>query len=420
MNTYAGTYGATQTHGLDINGNPCPPCPPENGGGGGDGYEDFTGMGPTTLEETDLYARAINVSDSRPSEDEPNRPPNYRQKVTRRVEVPYTRKVKVPTTTTKVVPTSVLVKVPVKKLVQVPSYKIVDEEYTVFEDREAVREKEIWVKQIVPETYTQKVPVKMTRQVKKPTQEIREVEEMVEVNVPSTQAVQVDGYRIDDVEDTKVVEVEEFQEFEYLPHPTGNSEMARTRELGRLPQSRIARNIGSDTFHREHPNVRALDLDSNPGFENASMGGPGGGMGRQGSGGMGRPGSSGMGRNPRAPNFGNDNFSHTDFIRPAGKDLNMMATNTQMVKKTSGGLGLSVKNTHTRHSDGTGVLITRVEDGGAAALAGLLENDIVTAVNGTCTNTVEEFAAALGANPGSVKMTFNRDGRRNVFCFLDR
>jgi len=426
MNSYAGTFGAANnTYGLDINGNPCPPCPPETGdAGNGGGYEDYTGMGPTTLEETDLYQTAINISDARAAEDDPERPPNYRQKVTRRVEVPYTRKVKVPTTTTKVVPTSVLVKVPVKKLVQVPAYKIVDEEYTVFEDREAVREKEIWVKQVVPEKYIQKVPVKMTRQVKKPTQEIKEVEEMVEVNVPSTQAVQVEGYRIDDVEDTKVVEVEEFQEFEYLPHPTGNSELARTREIGRLPNSRIARNVGSDTFHHDHPSVRALDLDSNPGGQNvsadygASITGQMGGMNMGGYGA-----GNGYGTNrpdPSQPNFASDNFTHTDYIRPAGKDLSLLATNTQMVKQASGGLGLGVKNTHTRHSDGTGVLVTRVDSGGAAALAGLLENDIITSINEYPTLTVEEFAAALGQFQGPIQIKFNRDGRRNIFCTLDR
>jgi len=414
MNPYSGTFVANSgtSYGYDINGNPCPPCPPEGQEETG-GYEDYTGMGPTRFEETDLFARSLNISDQRPAEDEPERPANFRQKVTRRVEVPFTRKVKVPTRTTKIVPTTVGVKVPVKKLVQVPSYKIVDEEYTVFEEREAVREKEIWVKQVVPEKYIQKVPVKMTRQVKKPHQEIREVEEMVDVQVPSTQAVEVDGYRIDDVEDTKVVEVEEFQEFEYKPHPTGVSELARTREIGRIPNSRINRNVGADTFHPEHPNVRAIDLDSNPSFDNARP------MSQNP---QSRP-TSGRRQsrpNPADPDFSNDNFTNTDYIRPAGKNLAMMSSNTAAIKKASSGLGLMVKNTHTRHSDGTGVLVTKVDNGGAAALAGLIENDIITSVEGMPTSTVDEFAAALKQNPGPIVVYLNRDGRRNIPARIER
>lgn len=293
---------------------------------------------------------------------------------------------------------------------------VVDEEYTVFEEREAVRDKEIWVKQIVPEKYMQKVPVKITRQVKKPSHEIREVEELVSVDVPSTTAIEVDGYRIDDVEDTKVVEVEEFQEFEYQAHPTGNTELARTRELGRLPNSRIGRNVGTDTFDPEHPDLSQLDLDSNPGFDNARPYNP---ENRND-----RPPSANQQQVPRSgrtPNFGNDNFTHTDFIRPAGKNLAIMATNTAAIRNASGGLGLNVKNTHTRHSDGTGVLVTTVEHGGRAALAGLMENDIITSVNDVPTMTVEEFAEALQAAPeGRIKVYFNRDGRRNVFAFLER
>lgn len=417
MNSYSSNMSQTSSYGLDINGNACPPCPPEQSQGGNNGYEDYTGMGPTRLEETDLYAKSINISDAKPAEEDPSAPPNYRQKVTRRVEVPFTRKVKVPTRTTKIVPTTVEMRVPVKKLVTVPSFKVVDEEYTVFEEREAVREKEIWVKQIVPEKYMQKVPVKMTRQVKKPHQEIREVEEMVSVQVPSTQAVEVDGYRIDDVEDTKVVEVEEFQEFEYKAHPTGQSELSRTREMGRLPNSRIARNIGEDTFHEQHPDIRGLDLDSNPGYANerpfsASQGyQQGGAPGQQQGGGM---------RDPFEPDFSQDNFTHTDFIRAAGKNLSMGSVDTEMVRKSKAGLGLSVRNTHTRHSDGTGVLITHVDNGGKAALAGLVDSDIITSINGMPTQTVEEFAAALQASDGPLNVRCNRDGRKNVFAVIQR
>jgi hypothetical protein len=95
----------------------------------------------------DIYNRAINVSSPRLAgvEGETN-PGIVRKKVLRRVEVPFTRQVKVPTQTVQIVPTTVETKVPVKKLVQVPGYKTVDETYTEYEEREAIREKEIWVK----------------------------------------------------------------------------------------------------------------------------------------------------------------------------------------------------------------------------------------------------------------------------------
>lgn len=409
--------GYTATTGFDINGNPCPPA--ETGTQPYDGYEDYTGMGPTRFEDTDLHQRAVNISDSRPVEDEPDRPENFRRKMTRRVEVPYTRKVKVPTRTTKIVPSVVQVQVPVKKLVQVPSFKVVDEEYTVFEEREAVREKEIWVKQVVPEKYIQKVPVTMTRQVKKASTEIREVEEMVKVDVPSTQAVEVDGFRIDDVEDTKVVEVEEFHEFEYQPHATGYAELSRTREMGRLPNSRIGRNVGMDTFHPDHPDLRQLDLDSNPGPSGHERPLDSYQQTQQMSGR--RPGSSRGRPDPTQPDFSKDNFTHSDFIRPAGKNLMMIGSDAAAVRKASSGLGLSVKNTHTRHSDGTGVLVSMVEAGGRAAESGLRENDIITMVNEQPTMTVEDFAAVLRAFPdGQLKMYYNRDGRRNIYAFLNR
>jgi len=172
-----------------------------------EGYADYTGTA-TRFEETDIYRKAVNISDYQPADNETQQPPApFQEKVLRRVEVPFTRTVKVPTKTTKLVPTTVVTQVPIKKLVQVPSFTVVDEEYTVFEEREAIREKEIWVKKIVPETYMEKVPVKKIRQVQRPTTEIREVEDLVSVEVPTNRAVEMDGYRVDEVEDTKLVEV---------------------------------------------------------------------------------------------------------------------------------------------------------------------------------------------------------------------
>jgi len=61
----------------------------------------------------------------------------------------------------KLVPTTVEQKVPVRRLVECPGFQTVNESYVEYEDREAVREKEVWVKRIVPERYVERVSVQM-------------------------------------------------------------------------------------------------------------------------------------------------------------------------------------------------------------------------------------------------------------------
>jgi S1-C subfamily serine protease len=70
--------------------------------------------------------------------------------------------------------------------------------------------------------------------------------------------------------------------------------------------------------------------------------------------------------------------------------------------------------THTRHTDGTGVCVTRIDRGGAAARAGLQVSDIITAVQGRPTTTVAEFLQLVQRAPGAVTLNVNRDGRRNI------
>ena len=61
----------------------------------------------------------------------------------------------------KLVPTTVEQKVPVRRLVKCPGFQTVNESYVEYEDREAVREKEVWVKRIVPERYVERVSVEI-------------------------------------------------------------------------------------------------------------------------------------------------------------------------------------------------------------------------------------------------------------------
>lgn len=102
----------------------------------------------------------------------------------------------------------------------------------------------------------------------------------------------------------------------------------------------------------------------------------------------------------------------------AGAGAGVAATPPELVQVPS--LGVAVKNTHTRHTDGVGVYITKVERGSPAARAGLLENDLITAVQGQSTTTVDEFTFAVAKIPGPLVLQINRDGRRNLAVTLYR
>mmetsp|Transcript_27315 Transcript_27315/g.38639 ORF Transcript_27315/g.38639 Transcript_27315/m.38639 type:complete len:140 (+) Transcript_27315:42-461(+) len=83
-------------------------------------------------------------------------------------------------------------------------------------------------------------------------------------------------------------------------------------------------------------------------------------------------------------------------------------------------LGMGIKNTYTRHTDGTGVMVSHVNRGTPCAVAGLQEYDIITAVGGfTCTG-VSEFGTLLSKalESGPAEIRLNRDGRRNVVLSL--
>jgi len=415
---------------------PDPDCEPVEGEDQGP-VEDFTGTA-SVLEETDLYRNAVSVSDPRVSEDPCDAPPEiptFQQKVLRRVEVPFTRKVKVPTTTTRLVPTTQQKQVVVQKLQQVDCMEEVEEEYTEWCEEERTRDKEIWVKQIVQEKYFEKVPYKRVRKVLRPSTRMEQVEEVQTVTVESNEVETVNTFRVDEVQDTKVVEVEEFEEIEYRPHNTGKMALHRTREIGRIPGTHLSRNTGTVAPEptAEH---EGIDNDSNPGSAAANAqsqmlaqgpvrgfgksdyrksgmiaGGFGGGTGAQGNGGNGPLAGEAQAL------YANDSFTNPKFVRSAGDFQKKLAGPGHADSKS---IGLTVKNTHTRHTDGTGVLVTRVEESSPAARALLKAGDLVTSVANRPTSTVEQFREAVLANAGPITITVNRDGRRNVSVTLIR
>lgn len=387
-------------------------CYPMEGAAWGEGGDDV---------DRTVYDRALEVGDPQFVEDDVDDPcigQTVKRKVVRQVTVPFTRKVKVPVKTTKVVPCMEERRVRTSRLVEVPCMTMVDEEYTEIEERSAVRDKEIWVKKIVPETYIERVPVKKTRQVQKPSVEIREVEDWAVVQVPSSRRVEVDGFRVDEVEDNKMVEVEEFQEFELRPVATGNSYMYKTTDLGRVGSSQVghlARATGETVYHPRDQSLRNIDEDSNP--EGGAAAYAGAATGRSGGyrfpSAMRQSGAVANSRPLQAVNArGMNAAAAMAMTDPCAPGASMSAGNEAPLRP--GQLGVVVMNTHTRHTDGQGVVVHKINKGGPAEAAGLQVNDIITSVHNQPTATVADFRNVVSRVQGPLRLQVNRDGRRNI------
>ena len=243
------------------------------------------------------------------------------------------------------------------------------------------------MKKIVPEKYVERVPVQKVRQVQKPTSVIKEVDSWEVVQVPTTRRVVVPGFRVEEVPDSKVVEVEEEQTFALRPEPVGPNEIKSTRDLGRLanPHSHLpdapygaASSQGTPLGHAGYR--PATTFGSSQGYN--------------------RPQNGGGLASPLAASAA---MAGSPFGGPASNPLEALRH-----------LGLGIDETHTRHTDGTGVVVTRIDRGGVAARAGLQVSDIITAVQGRPVDSVAEFVQLLQRAPGAVTLNVNRDGRRNI------
>jgi hypothetical protein len=136
-----------------------------------------------------------------------------------------------------------------KKLIEIPSTKLVNEEYTEVIQQPAIRNKEIWIKKLVPERFSQPITVKKTRQVSVPTTVLREVDDWEVVQVTENKAVEVPGYRIDEVQDSKLIEVEELQNYSLQPLSTGQAQVLSARDIGPINGFHHSRRIGTEVFH---------------------------------------------------------------------------------------------------------------------------------------------------------------------------
>lgn len=114
---------------------------------------------------------------------------------------------------------------------------------------------------VIYEDFEEEIPVSKFRQVRKPVKKFVEKEVEIEVEVPSNEIQDVKGYRIDKVEDEKEVEIEEIQEYQYVPKIVQTKE--GDRHDGEVKVSdRSKRTLGTKVYTN---NRRAsVDLQSIP------------------------------------------------------------------------------------------------------------------------------------------------------------
>lgn len=346
------------------------------------------------LAPSSIYDSAIRISSPRiQSEcDDVNVPSNVHRRVIRQVEVPFTRQVKVPVMTRQLVPQLVEKKVRTKQLMEVPSTKMVTEEYTEVVQQPTIRNKEIWVKKLVPERFSQPIVVKKTRQVSVPTTVLRETDGWEVVQVTENRAVEVPGYRIDEVQDSKLVEVEELQNYALQPLSTGQAQILSAREVGPITGFHHSRRIGTEVYHPLDARHAGIEEDTAP-F----------------SGSLGRPLSSNGSRN-------NGTF------RKSGQQAMLGAGNTAPARNP---LGLSTDldksiGFKVRDGDANGVVVYRVTPGEAAERAGVRNGDVIIYVNNRPSRNLAEFRSVLNGSGGPVLLQVRRRGVQKLSLTVHR
>lgn len=179
---------------------------------------------------------------------------------TRTVTVPYTHKVKVPVITKRIVPATVQMEVKTKELVEVEHYENVEETYTAMEERVTMVPKVVWQKKMVEQEIVRKVPVTKTRIVRKPKITIEEKDVYKVVEVPTNKIVESEGYRVDVVEDMRVVEVEEIEEYELVPHFV-RTVKGRERTISEVKENHGARSQGSIVYLKGDRQISTIPDD---------------------------------------------------------------------------------------------------------------------------------------------------------------
>lgn len=264
----------------------------------------------------------------------------------RQIQVPYTQKLHVPVVKSRVVPVQTVKQVPTREVRQVPGFREVKQKYTVLENRPAVRKKEIWVKKVVPQRYMQQVEVPRTRVVRVPHTEVEQVPDFKTVEVIEHRPMSVDGYRIDEIDETN------------------------------------NRRIGAEVFHPDDERVRGLPVDSraNSPSVNGSFRAQSATASRQRTRGL-RPSTTGS------------------RFNKSQRGLNVMPTVPLKCRlKTATGSRIP------------GLSVQGVGHEGAAHRAGLSKGDVIQYVNNRPTRNMTELQKVLAQCSGPLHLTVARGG----------
>lgn len=401
--------------------------------------------------------------------------PIVTKKVIRHVEVPVWQEVKVPVKHETLVEGTEKVMVKTKKIVEVPTTKTVLEEYKDIEERVVPGEKqhwehywpstgmdprikEVWVRKADPGAEKRRVEVTKTRQVQVPTTALQEVEQLVEVDVPTTRRVAMDAFRVDKIQGSKVVEVEEEHDFELRPvlHRAARvtdirdrSDLAATSrnfngtsrihgaEVFATTDSAIA-HLPTD-FHAPAPppgvgQTRALSASWNSGLNLAltarppsrvptgSLSSRSARFAAQASRSAGANSAYGLQANLNTGG-GSGSWSQREsrYSYNGGKTSGFSSSSSfsstaRTVANQGTGFG-STANAYKRigvtlrDSDLNGCVVTEVQPGSPAHLAGLRHGDVITHLNNRPSRNRDEFRGEIYSKlDGAAQMRVNRNG----------
>lgn len=380
--------------------------------------------GSLPLAPSSIYEQAIRISSPRLMDEGAAADPNAPRRVVRQVEVPFVRQVKTAVSTRQLVPFEVQKKVKVKRLVEQPSTRLVTEEYTEVVHQPAIRNKEIWVKRVVPERYSQPISVRRTRQVAVPTTVLKQIDDYDVVTVTENRPVDVTGYRVDEVQDSMLVETEELQHPSLNPYgaPT-QAQVLAVREIGPVHGFHHSRRLGTEVFHPADQRIAHVEEDSapfsgtvrptsSPGFRPAPAAASssplrasgqrisGGGYTNGYSNGTSRVGAN---ANPLSQSMGS-----------------MGSTGPLSSSQALGGDEAASLGFKVRDGDMQGVVVYRVAGGSAAERAGLRTADVIIYVNNRPARNLPEFRSVIGASVGPVLLHVRRRGMQKLMLTVHR
>lgn len=249
------------------------------------------------------------------------------------------------------------------------------------------------MKKIVPERYSQAITVKKTRQVSVPTTVLKQVDDWEIVQVTENKAIDVPGFRIDEVQDSKLVEVEELQNYQLQPTSTGQAQVLSYRDIGPVNGFHHSRRLGTEVFHPQDPRHAMVEEDQQP-FSGTNRG----------------PASA---KQQQQPHTGRSNT-----FRSSGQAISGSNTARSELGTTSDldrSIGFKV-----RDGDANGVVVYRVSPGEAAERAGVRTGDVVIYCNNRPSRNLAEFRQVLNASSGPVLLQVRRRGAQKLMLTLHR